>query len=897
MGLRDYFRKRHFKNTPEPQGKQAPRSPHKLRFVVQEHHATRLHYDFRLEMNGVLKSWAVPKGPSMDPHDHHLAVHTEDHPYDYRNFEGVIPEDNYGAGNVIIWDEGWYEPRAEDGSEKTLLRDLKKGHITFIMHGHKLKGEFALIKMPDAKEDDAWLLIKKNDAHASTADVTKQDESVRSHRHVDDLGAHNKLPDMHDMPKIAKPWTVKPMLCTLVDEPFDRDNWLFEIKWDGFRAIGSKRKDKIELYSRNQNDFMQRFPPVAEALREIAHDVILDGEIVVIDSDGNAHFEWLQLWSRDPRGSLAYYVFDILWCDGRDVRTLPLVRRKALLQSVLPKSDVIRYSDHVETKGLGLFKQMQKKGLEGMVAKDSASPYRENKRGAEWLKIKTHMRQEVVIGGYTEPRGGRKYLGSLLVGTYEKGELVYRGHSGGGIADNLRKELAQKLAKIERKTSPFSTTPKPNAPVHWVRPELVCEMEFSEWTSEGSMRHPEFKGLRGDKKPTNVHRENSANGPKTASAASGSLRAADSETRLAGLQPQNSQASSDPSSSTSPPRSDKSPRGVYDARNTLHHTPGSKASLVRRDRALVRESGGREGAERRQRSSLPFEPTHLDKIFFPKHKYTKGDLFEYYTAVAGYILPYLDQRALSLNRMPDGITGSSFFQKNNPHLPDWVPSKGIFSDSNNADLKWIVGGKLETLLYLVQLGSIEINPWNSRVDRLSKPDWIVIDLDPEGVGFEKVIEVAQTVHQVCDEWHIPTYPKTSGKTGLHIYIPMGAKYTYEQAKNLAHLIALEVNKRQPKITSVIRNPEKRHRKIYLDYLQNREGQTLAAPYSVRPTPDASVSTPLRWNEVRPGLKPSDFTIKNMPARLKKTGDLWRPVVGKGIDLAKVLKKIPPTESL
>ncbi len=875
MSLRDYFKKRSFDKTPEPKGARKSRAGKKLRFVVQEHHATALHYDFRLEMDGVLKSWAVPKGPSMNPHDHHLAIQTEDHPYDYRNFEGVIPEHNYGAGNVIIWDEGWYEPRADDGDEKSLLNDLKKGHITFIMHGTKLEGEFALIRMPHAKEDNAWLLIKKGDEYATEKDVTKQNESVRSHRAVDDLGAHGKLPNLSDYPTVATPWTVKPMLCTLVTEPFDREDWLFEIKWDGYRAIASKvaspherpsqrpspqmaaqsagnadvvlsaladlpSSSDVRLYSRNQLDFSERFMPVVEALRELKHDVILDGEVVVVDDNGVAHFEWLQNWRKDPKGHLQYHIFDIIWCDGHDVRTMPLRSRKALLKAILPtRSSVLLYSDDVETAGTKLFAEMQRRGLEGMVAKDGNSQYREDARGSDWLKVKTHMRQEVVIGGYTEPRGGRKYLGSLLMGTYEKGEFVYRGHSGGGIPDDQRKLLQAKLAKLERQSSPFLVEPKPNAPVHWVRAELVCEMEFSEWTKEGYMRQPEFKGLRPDKKAKDVHRE----------------KAKDTEAL--------------PTVSTSHARASGA---------TAPASPGF--DTVER----------REGGERR-RPSLPFEATHLDKVFFPKHKYTKGDLFDYYTQMGDFILPYLQDRPLSLNRMPNGITGESFFQKNNEHLPDWVPATDIFSDSNNADLHWIVGGELNTLLYVVQLGSIEINPWNSRVQHLDKPDWIVIDLDPEGVTFNDVITVAKTVHEVCEQWHIPTYPKTSGKTGIHIFIPTGAKYTYDQTKNLAHLIVLEVNKRQPKLTSVERMPEKRKHRIYLDFLQNREGQTLAAPYSVRPTPEASVSMPLHWDEVKKGLDPMDFTIKNAAARLKRTGDLWKPVVGKGIDIAKILKDI------
>jgi len=820
VGLGKYFRKRKFDKTPEPKGA-VTKSTGKLAFVVQEHHARALHYDFRLELDGVLKSWAVPKGPSLDPHEHHLAIHTEDHPFEYRKFEGVIPKGNYGAGNVIIWDEGWYEPRAESSDPiKTLRQEYKKGHLTFVLHGKKLKGEFALIKMEHAKEENAWLLIKKGDEFATTSDITKHDESIKSHQKVDDLGG--TMPDLSSYPKKTTPWRVKPMLCTLIDEPFSRDNWLFEIKWDGYRAIGSKHRSDVELYSRNGNDFAAKYPPVAEAMRTFKHDVIVDGEIAIVDSEGKSHFEWMQGWGKEQQGTLQYYLFDILWCDGRDVRGMPLTERKKLLKHVIPKHPLLKYSDHIETEGLKLFEEMRRRGLEGMVAKRMDSTYDEDIRGADWLKIKTHLRQEVVIGGFTEPRGSRKFIGALVVGVYDKGELVYVGHSGGGIPDDQRKKLFERLTKMERKSSPFKVEPKPNAPVHWVRPELVCEMSFSEWTGDGSMRHPQFEGLRPDKKPLNVHREKSK--------------------------------------AYKPP---KEPR-----KESMQHA-----------------------------GQLPFEPTHLDKVFFPKHKYTKGDLFKYYESVAPYMLPYLHGRACSLNRMPDGISGPSFYQKNNEHLPDWVPHADIFSDSNNGNLHWIVSDNLATVLYMVQLGCIEINPWNSRVTSLTKPDWIIVDLDPEGrITFEQVIDVAQTVKQVCDEWHIPAYPKTSGKTGIHIFIPMGAKYTYEQAKNLAHLIVLEVNKRQPKITSVERMPEKRKNKIYLDFLQNREGQTLAAPYSVRPTPEASVSMPLEWKEVKHGLKPSDFTIKNALARIKKKGDLWKPVVGKGIDLAKILKRVESSTS-
>lgn len=820
MGLRDYLNKRKFDQTPEPKGSVKKTKSKQLAFVVQEHHASRLHYDFRLELDGVLKSWAVPKGPSLNPRDRHLAMQVEDHPFEYRKFEGVIPEGSYGAGNVIIWDEGTYEPcTPSPDPQKELRKGLKKGHLTFILRGKKLRGEFALIKMRGGEK--GWLLVKKDDEFASMADVTTLDTSVKTGRKVDDLGAHGKLPDLSGYPKKARPWRVGPMLCTLAEKPFTKEGWLFEIKWDGYRALASKKGGGTDLYSRTGQDFSTHYPPVYEALHELSHDVILDGEIVVIDKTGKPHFEWLQnyrdLKRRHPDGTLAYYVFDILWCDGRDLRGMPLARRKQILAAVIPKNSAIRYSDHIETQGEALLGTMRQRGLEGIVAKLADSPYREGVRGRNWLKIKTHQRQEAVIGGFTEPRGGRKYLGSLLLGVYQGDDFVYVGHSGGGFTGRQLHDLHAQLTKIERSSSPFVTTPKPNAPVHWVQPKLVAEMSFTEWTDEGYMRHPKFEGMRTDKKPHDVHREK--------------------------------------------------PRGIVPAK------PAKKEASVPKN-----TSGGPEF-------------THLDKVFFPKHKYTKGDLIDYYNGMADYILPYIKDRPLSLLRQPGGVTDKGFFQKNMEHLPDWVPSTDIYSESHGGNMHWMVAGDINTLLYAVQLGSIEINPWNARVGHLDNPDWLVIDLDPEGVSFNNVIKVAQTVKTVCDEWGVAGYPKTSGKTGLHIYIPLGAKYTHDQARDFAHLMAIEVNKREPKLTSIERNPAKRPHKIYVDYMQNRHGQTLAAPYSVRPTPDATVSTPLHWDEVTKGLSPGQFTIKNIHNRLRQTGDLWKPVTGKGVDIVKVLNRI------
>lgn len=791
MSLRKYHAKRNFADTPEPSGAPLKKRSKKLAFVVQEHHATALHYDFRLELDGVLKSWAVPKGPSMDPHDRHLAMMVEDHPFSYRTFEGTIPEGNYGAGTVTIWDKGTYEPRVQsDDPEKELQRGLKKGHVTFIMHGKKLHGEFALVKMENAKQKNAWLLIKKGDRDAYEADKPVAFT-------------------LNDYAKKPIPDFIKPMLCTLVEEPFDRENWLFEMKWDGYRAIGTKRGDDVQLYSRNNLDFRTKYPEITEALVDLPDGTVIDGEIVAVDKDGRPHFERLQNWSRNKEGELRYYAFDLLWFKGHDVREATLLERKQLLRDCLKKQSAIVYSDHVATKGVKFFHAVQKQHLEGMVAKRADSPYQDGKRGNDWLKIKTHLRQEVVIGGFTEPRGTRQYLGSLLLGIYKDGELTYVGHSGGGIPDAARRDLRIQLDKIELKKSPFTSTPKLDATTHFVKPQLVCEVSFSEWTKEGYMRHPVFEGMRPDKKPSDVHQEK-------------------------------------PSDS------------------------------------------GRPEAHAKTAGELTF--TNLDKIFWPERRYTKGDLVDYYEKIAPVMLPYLKDRPQSMLRHPDGYKGNHFFQKDVTfHLPKGEKTTLVSSDVGDVD--YLVATSKQSLLLMAQLGCIEINPWSSRVGSLDKPDWGVIDLDPEGVQFTTVVKVARTVHDVCKELGIPAYPKTSGKTGIHIFIPMGAKYSYEQVKNFIHLVVIEVNKRQPKLTSLERLPAKRKHRVYLDYLQNNEGQTLSSAYSVRPTKDASVSTPLKWEEITETLRPSDFTIKNMEARLQKVGDLWKPVVGKGIDMEKILARI------
>jgi bifunctional non-homologous end joining protein LigD len=807
--LSKYNQKRDFTQTSEPAGKIENAKTQRLEFVVQKHDASHLHYDFRLEMDGVLKSWAVPKGPSLNPHDKRLAMMTEDHPYDYRTFEGVIPEGNYGAGEVIVWDNGTYEMvNDEHGQPKDPIGYLEKGHLDFVLHGKKLKGRFALVKKGKEYEGNAWLLIKKKDQFATDDDITEQVQSVAS----DSVLSRDKSVGRHDLtdaPEAPIPKVVKPMLATLVGEAFDDEDWLYEIKWDGYRAIGSWDGRREALYSRNNIDFSAKYPAIYEALRELNHKVVLDGEIVVADSEGRSNFVWLQNYGREPKGTLLYYVFDILWCDGHDVRDWPLLKRKALLKEVLGDHERLRYSDHIQSKGKQFFAMTKERQLEGMMAKRCNSRYIEGFRSKNWLKIKTHLRQEVVIGGFTEPRGSRKHLGALVVGVYEDDKLKYVGHTGGGIPPKQLPELRKTLEGLEQSESPFSNKFKPNAPVHWVRPKLLAEVSFAQWTKDGHMRQPIFVGLRSDKPPEKVHQEK--------------------------------------------------PEGVKVAKDKLD-------------------------------SRVKF--THKDKVFWPEKGYTKQGLLDYYLSVSDYILPYIKDRPESLLRQPNGYSGKSFFQKDaGGSLPDWAKTCSIYSESNQKEIEYFVAGNTEDLQLLVQLGCIEINPWSSRVNQLDKPDWAVIDLDPEGVEFKDVVRVALEVKKLCDEIKIPSYPKTSGKTGIHIFIPTGAKYTYDQIKTFAEILANIIQSRTADITSVERSPSKRQHKIYIDFLQNRKGQTLAAPYAVRPTLDASVSAPLDWSEVNGKLRPENFTIKNMSQRLKSIGDIWQPVMGRGIDIEKAIDNL------
>lgn len=841
MSLQQYRAKRHFDRSPEPQGiAEATQGP--LRFVIQKHHASRLHYDLRLELGGTLKSWAVPKGPTLNPTEKRLAVMVEDHPLDYAGFEGIIPKGNYGAGTVIIWDQGTYHtPKTtdHDQSVKELERGLDRGDLKFILHGHKVRGEFALVRMRKGNEKD-WLLIKKQDRFATTEDVRALDRSVVSGKNLDEITKQEgptdpptgiATLDLSDAPLGKMPHAIKPMLATPVESCFDRRGWLFEIKWDGYRAIAEIDDHQVRLYSRRKLSFNAAYPSIVSSLQHVNHSAVLDGEIVVLDPSGRSEFQLLQNYPATRQGPLVYYVFDLLYLDGHNLQNLPLRRRKELLAQVVPDVSTVKLSDHVEENGVAFFAAVANRGLEGVVAKDGNSKYQQGRRSQSWLKIKTALRQEAIICGYTEPRGSRESFGSLVLGVHDGPELRYIGNVGTGFNDASLAELRERLKPLTQAKSQFKTPPKSKTRSHWVRPELVCEVTFAGWTDKGHLRFPVFLGLREDKPAASVVREQ-------------------------------------------PPDTDDLPneKEQLTTKPTLEKLAPKEAHL---------EVGGH-----------AVRLTNLSKLYWPQEGFTKGDVVDYYHQVADFIVPYLRDRPESLHRHPDGITKPGFFQKDvsKQPPPEWVHTVNLSSDDGKTS-RYVVCQDQATLLYMANLGCIELNPWHSRLGSLDRPDYLALDLDPESIAFEHVIEAAQHIHRTLDKLGAESVCKTSGKRGLHIYVPLGARYSYEQGRQFAELVARLVHQELPATTSLERMPERRQQRVYLDWLQNGEGKTLAAAYSVRPYPGATVSAPLRWQEVRRGLDPAQFTLRTMLKRLSKVGDVWRPTLSSGIDLPACLERL------
>lgn len=604
------------------------------------------------------------------------------------------------------------------------------------------------------------------------------------------------------------------MLATLVDSPFDDPRWIFETKWDGYRALAYVDQS-VNLYSRNENSFNHQFPLIVEELRQMKEQAILDGELVILDTNGRSDFQLMQNYQNTQHGALYYYVFDLLYLNGEDLRHLPLLERKEKLNALLFHYDFsfVRYSQHIAGKGVALFKQAQKYNLEGIIAKHGDSEY-VSARTKQWLKIKTQQRQEVIIGGFTEPQGSRKKFGSLLLGVFDANkELISVGHVGTGFDDKTLVSLHEKMKPLIQKTCPFKIKPKSRTKSTWLKPKLICEVSFSEWTQEGMMRHPVFQGLRVDKQPKTVVKE--------------------------------------------------------------------KAMPVK---------PVKQGAEKAT-SDESVVISHPDKIYYPKQKYTKMDVVEYYQQVAKFLLPYLKNRPMVLRRFPEGIEGDSFVQKNTAglHLPDWMETIKI--EHENKQVVYFVIQNLKSIEYIVNLGSIEMHPFHVTTKDLDHPTYFILDLDPEDVPFNTVIETAHTIHQLFDHWGIPHYLKTSGGRGLHLYIPLGGKYDENQISQFGQILGLLIHEELPQITSLERKPIKRQKKIYLDVLQNRSKQTVVAPYSLRGKPFAPVSTPLHWDELVKGVEPQDFNLSNTIERLDTIGDIFSPVLGKGFDLKKWINKL------
>ncbi|MBC7418319.1 MAG: DNA ligase D [Pedobacter sp.] len=915
MSLENYNEKRDFSKTTEPKAG-ISREKNKLMFVVQKHDASRLHYDFRLEMDGVLKSWAVPKGPSLDPKVKHLAMMVEDHPFDYGNFEGIIPKGAYGGGTVIVWDQGYYETiepiKGKKAQEKYLLSELAKGSVKMRLHGEKLNGEFALVKTKHMG-DNAWLLIKHNDDFATKKDVTKMDKSILSDKTIDMMAKSSekvwksgheqevaqtasKIKKLKEIatddaplkkseiskdsseidivkllkgaPKSSIPKVIKPMLATLVDVPFDDSNWQYEVKWDGYRAIAFLNKGSVEILSRNNKSFNDKFYPILKILESWKLNAAIDGEILVLDGKGISNFSQLQNWRSEVDGELVFYVFDIIWYDGKDLTELTLLERQAILKEVLPTDDDrIRISKVFDANGIDFFAAAERMGLEGIMAKRKSSTYLLNGRSKEWLKIKVKRRQEVIIAGYTHNQDTSKLFSSLILAVYEGKVLTYVGKVGTGFSDSDQQKMMEVFKPFISGKSPFNVAPdinklsrfqhkQLNAQATWMKPELVCEVSFTEITNEGIFRHPSFQGMREDKRASEVIRETAVNTEAVVEKVEKDIEAVGELKK-----PTNTKI-------------DKHADAIRPPKVTIPRT-----LLNPKDETQVRKVNGRE---------LKF--TNLSKVYWPNDGVTKRDLFNYYYQVADFILPYLKDRPQSLNRFPGGINGKSFYQKDvKGKVPEWAKTFP-YTTSEGGPKEYLVGDDVATLLWIASLGCIEINPWFSRIQSPEYPDYCVIDLDPDKHHFDKVIEAALVVKKILDSIDVPSFPKTSGSTGIHIYIPMGAKYTYDQTQLFARIIVGIVQEEIPDFTSLERMISAREGKMYLDFLQNRPGATIAGPYSLRPKPGATVSMPLDWSEVKSGLKMKDFTIFNAIERLKKKGDIFQGVLGKAIDLEKAIKK-------
>jgi bifunctional non-homologous end joining protein LigD len=865
LSLANYNKKRDFTKSHEPKGKLNRSSKDKKlkSFVVQKHDASRLHYDFRIESeSGVLISWAVPKGPSMDPSNKRLAIKVEDHPLDYLSFEGVIPPGNYGAGTVIVWDIGIY--RTKD----SISKQLQNGKISLELEGKKLRGGFTFIR---TRSENQWLLIKANDAFASKEDLTITHPGSVLGDNISSIKKSKSNPSIKDNNIYTNEIedffsTVVPMLASPVDKAFNDNEWVFEIKWDGVRAILFKENDKIKLQSRSGNDITEKYPEIVTSVREClkrCKSTIIDGEMVVLDENGipsfQAHQRRMNVQSTKDILALSrenpstFYAFDVLYHEHKDLKKLSYLDRRSILSQILGANDTIKISDYIEEKGIDILNHSKELGLEGIMAKRKSSIYREGVRSRDWLKIKNIKTQDCVVIGYTKGIGNRiNHFGSLLLAVYCTEERKFRfvGHTGSGFDFELLNKVYSKLQEIRTDSMPIDHLPYMNRQTTWVKPLLVAEVKFSEWTKDGIMRAPIFLGFREDKKPI--------------------------ECTIEGDNPTEANLS-------------------YKIKEQSQNTTHAKIS-------------------------------NPDKIYWPKTRYhtelTKKDLIKYYELISPLILPHLKDRPLSLSRYPDGIYGKSFFHKNwNQSKPDFVMTAQVHSEQRSDNINYLVCNNRESLLWIANLGCIEMHPWYSRINDfdscnsssllyeekcgLNFPDFIVFDLDPyiysgkekkgqepeyNPVGFSAAVELALNLYDFLREMKISSYVKTSGKSGLHVYVPIINSHPYEQTRKFSEIIAKIMISKYPKKVTTEWNTSKRKGKVFFDYNQNSRGKTLASVYSLRPNAAATVSMPIKWKKLD-SILPTDFTISSVPKLALKNNDIWAGVLTGKQNISEIISKV------
>jgi bifunctional non-homologous end joining protein LigD len=877
--LEEYRRKRHAGQTPEPEvGKPEDRAGQvqqvpKLvaepgtgnRFVVQKHDATRLHYDFRLEIGGVLASWAVPKGPSLNPLDKRLAMHVEDHPLDYAGFEGVIPKGEYGAGPVMVWDAGTFD--VEGGL--TAQHQLDRGELKFALHGHKLRGSFALVKIRNPKEKgDPWLMIKHRDAAVDPNwDIDEHDGSVLTGRTIEEIeeglppsenpavataGGANPAA-LEGARKATMPSKIAPMLATLAEKPFSHPDWVFEIKWDGIRALAWIDDGRLELHSRTGRTITTQYPELATLPERVkARQAILDGEIVVLDANGRSDFERLQSRMNVDRPTalmqrqapIIYYLFDVLYADGYDLREVPLVDRKQFLRALVNWGDPVRYADHQAEMGKELFDLAKSKGLEGIIGKHAQSAYA-SARTSAWLKFKIVSELDAVIGGWTEPRGSREHFGALLLGLYEGEKLRFIGGVGTGFTEKTQQEVFDQIEPLATTSCPFDAVPDTKEKATWMEPRLVARVKYGNWTEERRLRAPVYLGLRKDYEAKDCRFENEVAKKAVGNGTSG--------------------VAAPPKVAFVPRLSGRVLAQTEEIQEELFHGHAEN---------VIVEIDGRQ---------LRF--SNLNKVYFPGEDYTKRDLLAYYYRIAPYLLPFLKDRPLVLRRYPNGITGEAFFQKDAGEIvPDWMETVAIRSEDHHQkprsgkskEIRYFIANSRAAVLYLTNLGCIDHNPWSSRRDDLEHPDWVFFDLDPsDGTDYSVVVTIASAIYEKLTALGLTPYLKTSGATGFHLYIPVEPGYTYEHVRTFAEIVGRLVAAQHSELVTQERMVEKRPPgRVLIDASQNAYGRPLAAPYVVRAFPKAPVSAPVEPKELRPGLTPEKLNIRSVFDRLEIHGDLW-----------------------